>query len=74
MKPQDILFFLFFIFLLWKRDFRLTVIIGMLCIVAAIPLFAKWIFFTAQHLIWYSSAFIFLGAVQIAFKNYENRN
>lgn len=74
MKPQDIIFLLVFLILLFKKDFRLTAIIGMLCIAVSIPLFAKWIFYTAQHLIWYSGAFFLLAVGQLMFKTYGNRN
>ena len=74
MKPQDIAFLIILIVFFLKRNFRLTALIGMLCIVIAIPLFAKWIFFTAEHLIWYSAAFFLVSIFQILFEKYDNRN
>jgi len=63
MKLQDIIFLAIFILVLLKRDSRLSTIAGIICLVLAIPLFAFWIFFTAQHLVWYSATFFFLSIV-----------
>ena len=62
MKLQDIVFLFVFLFLLWKRHVRLLAIVGMVCVVVAIPLFAKWVFFTAERLTWYAALF-FLAAL-----------
>lgn len=57
MKIQDILFFLILGALVWKRRGWLpAVAIG--CWLIAIVLFTGWIFFTAERLTWYGSAFI----------------
>ena len=74
MKPQDLIFLFVLFILLFKKDFRLSAILGMLCIAVSIPLFAKWVFFTAEHLVWYGGAFFLLSIVQLDFKNYGNRN
>ena len=61
-KPQDLLFILVLILLLLKRDGRWFAFAGIICLGVSAPLFAKWIFFTAQHLVYYAFTF-FLVAV-----------
>lgn len=75
MKIQDILFLIVFLVLLFKMNRVWAVTAGLICLVLSIPLFAKHIFFTAEHLTWYGAAFIFLGMI-IAAKElfYENRH
>lgn len=63
MKLQDIIFLVIFVVLLLKRDSRWATLAGIICLLLSIPLFAFWIFFTAQHLVWYSAAFFFLSIV-----------
>lgn len=58
MKPQDIGFFLVLIALILTKKPRLFLIAGLVSWVLAIPLFAMWIFFTAERLTWYGAAFI----------------
>lgn len=69
MKLQDIIFLAIFILILIKRDSRMSTFAGIICLVLSIPLFAFWIFFTAQHLVWYAAAF-FLLSIVFLFKNY----
>ncbi len=57
MKPQDIAFFVLFVFLIILRRPVLFVWVGLGCLVLAIPLFATWTFFTAERLTWYAAAF-----------------
>lgn len=59
MKIQDVGFFLVFIILIFIKKPRLLLIAGLASWILAIPLFAKWIFFTAERLTWYGAAFIF---------------
>jgi len=61
MKPQDIAFVVSLCILLFIRREKLFVIAGLACFLAAIPLFAKWIFFTGERLVWYGAAFITIG-------------
>jgi hypothetical protein len=63
MKPQDIIFVLILLILFFLRKPKLFEIIGLLCLVLAIQLFAQWVFFTAQRLTMYGAAFILIGAV-----------
>lgn len=77
MKFQDLLFILVFLFVFWRRNARLATIIGLLCLLLAIPLFKFWIFFTAERLTWYAASF-FLYTVILLFinelKSHENRH
>ena len=50
-------FVLFFLFVLWRRNEHLSIIIGLFCLFLAIPLFQFWIFFTAERLTWYAASF-----------------
>lgn len=59
MKIQDIIFFVILAGILLTRKPRLLVISGLGCLILAIPLFAKWVFFTAERLTWYAAAFFF---------------
>lgn len=62
MKIQDLAFILFFLFALWRRSPRFSIIVGLFCLVISIPLFKFWIFFTAERLTWYGAVF-FLHAI-----------
>lgn len=55
MKPQDILFFLVYVALFFVGRPRLFIWMGLTCLVAAIPLFITWTFFTAERLTWYAA-------------------
>jgi len=57
MKIQDIAFIIIFGILAILRKERWFVYAGLVSIIAAIPLFATWIFFTAERLTWYAGAF-----------------
>lgn len=58
MKLQDIVFLIILIALLVKKNPRWFVIFALTCFAVATPLFARWIFFTAERLTWYGAAFI----------------
>ncbi len=66
MKPQDLLFLLGIMvclaFYIETKKNYLTHL-GMICFVLAIPLFAKWIFFTAERLVSYGLAFILIAVI-----------
>jgi hypothetical protein len=57
MKIQDIAFVIALLILLVIRKPKWFVYAGIGSLVLAIPLFAKWIFFTAERLTWYSAGF-----------------
>lgn len=63
MKIQDIGFVTVLLVLLVFRKPRLFVSAGLVCFLLAIPLFAKWIFFTGERLVWYGAAFVFVGII-----------
>lgn len=57
MKPQDVGFFILFAILLFNRRTVFFVWVGLACLALAIPLFATWVFFTAERLTWYAAAY-----------------
>lgn len=63
MKIQDLIFLIIFAVVALKRDSRISTIAGLICLALSIPLFAFWIFFTAQHLVWYAFAFLLLSVI-----------
>ena len=74
MKAQDIVFFVILIILLVLRRPKLAAISGMICLVISIPLFATWVFFTAERLTWYASGFFFLAIALFLFtKNRDDK-
>jgi len=73
MKIQDIIFFIVFALLLFKRDPKLMVIVGLVSLLLSIPLFSFWIFFTAERLTWYAAAF-FLTAIIFHFWKIKKAN
>jgi hypothetical protein len=73
MKPQDIIFLVVFLVLIFKRSFKLAVSLGLACLLLAIPLFAKWIFFTAERLTYYAAAFIGLAVILILIDEVKKR-
>lgn len=58
MKPQDIAFGVVFLAILLVRKPKVLLIAGIVCFILAIPLFATWVFFTAERLTWYGAGFI----------------
>jgi uncharacterized membrane protein len=71
MKIQDLLFFLVFIFVLWRGSAKLATIIGIFCLGLAAFLFKFWVFFTAERLVCYSAAFFLYSIIR---QIYENRH
>lgn len=68
MKPQDILFIVILIaFIVWRRP-KVLVIAGLLCLLLAMPLFAHWVFFTAERLVMYAAGFLLVAIVLFLFK------
>ena len=79
MKPQDIAFIVIFIALIIYRKPKLLVAAGLACLLISMPLFAKWIFFTAERLTWYAAAFFLIAILVNLYqlrdnKKNENRN
>jgi peptidoglycan/LPS O-acetylase OafA/YrhL len=73
MKPQDIVFFIVFAILIWKRSMKLAAAIGIACLALSIPLFAKWVFFTAERLVWYSVGFFLLAIILSLIQTKKNK-
>lgn len=69
MKIQDIVFIILILFLIYKSNPKWGVLAGVISILLSIPLFANWIFFTADRLVWYSAAFFFLSVVLFIWKS-----
>jgi len=63
MKVQDVVFVLVFVIFLYKRNPSFPALAGMISLLLAMPLFAFWVFFTAERLTWYAAAFFFLSIV-----------
>lgn len=72
MKPQDIAFIIMLIVLMALRKPKFLVVSGLTCLLIAMPLFAKWIFFTAERLTWYAAAFFLLAIVVNIWKLRDN--
>lgn len=72
MKPQDLAFFVILAILIWRRNARLAVGIGLVALIMAIPLFATWTFFTAERLTWYAASFFLLAIVLNILKSKKN--
>lgn len=71
MKFQDIFFLTLFIILIYKYSPRLSALMGIIFLLASIPLFYLWIFFTAERFTWYAAAF-FLVSVFFQLKQLRN--
>ncbi len=63
MKLQDIGFLIVLAILLIIRKPIWFVYAGLLCFTLAIPLFARWIFFTGERMTWYGAAFVFVSII-----------
>lgn len=68
MKIQDIAFIVVLALLLFTKKPKYFIYSGLICFAVAIPLFYKWIFFTAERLTWYGSAFLLIFIMLNIFK------
>jgi len=73
MKIQDLLFLIVLIMLLIKRNEKMASSAGLISLLFSIPLFAMWVFFTAERLIWYAAVF-FLLAIILQVLNLKKRS
>lgn len=74
MKHQDILFIIVLLgLLLLKRNPKLFVGAGLLCIVLSMPLFALHVFFTAQHLTYYAGGFLLISIILFLVDSFKNK-
>lgn len=62
-KPQDTLFVIVLLLLLLRRDPKLFVWAGIISLLISMPLFYKWIFFTAERLVVYAFVFILVATL-----------
>lgn len=60
MKIQDSLFIAVLVILFVLRKPKYFAVVGLVSLGLAIPLFAGWIFFTAERLTWYAAVFFFI--------------
>lgn len=74
MKFQDIIFVVCLLVLLYKKNNKLAVVSGLICLTISIPLFAKWIFFTAERLTWYAAGFFCLSLLITLINNFFKRS
>jgi len=65
MKPQDIIFVIVLVGLIALRKPKILVTVGLACLMFSIPLFAFWIFFTAERLVYYAAGFFLVASVLI---------
>jgi hypothetical protein len=63
MKPQDIVFIIVFLMLLWKRRDSWFTIAGLILLGLAIPLYASWTFFTAQRFVIYGAVLLTVSII-----------
>jgi hypothetical protein len=68
MKFQDIGFLLILGLLLYFRNPKWFVIVGLLSLGIALPLFHFWVFFTAQRLVMYAAACFLVAALLHIFR------
>ncbi|MCL4382518.1 MAG: hypothetical protein M1575_00195 [Patescibacteria group bacterium] len=61
MKIQDIGFLILLFSAFFIRSGRLAAGLGLLFLILAMPLFALWVFFTAQRFVIYAAAFFVLS-------------
>jgi len=69
MKPQDIIFLVILLVLLFKRRPEWLIWAGLVSLIISMPLFYFWIFFTAQRLVEYAAAFFLIAILLLLFKN-----
>jgi len=67
MKPQDILFIILLLGFLFLRKPKVFVWTGLLCLVLSMPLFAHWVFFTAERLVMYGAGFFLVAIIYFLF-------
>jgi len=63
MKLQDIAFIIILLIFLSRRDTRIVLILGILCLLMAIPLYIQQIFFTAQRLVLYGYVCVVISVI-----------
>lgn len=65
MKIQDIAFLFVLVLVVLLRKPKISIAIGIMCLLISIPLYSRWIFFTAERLVLYAACFILVGVIGI---------
>lgn len=73
-KPQDLAFLLTLVLLFIKRDPKFFAIAGLVSIILSIPLFYKWVFFTAERLVVYAFIFFLVSVLLNLFYLRHNKS
>jgi hypothetical protein len=68
MKPQDILFIIILLAVLVLRKPKYAALLGLTCLILAMPLFQFWVFFTAERLVMYGAAFLLVSCILLGFE------
>jgi hypothetical protein len=63
MKPQDILFIIILLGLLFLRKPRIFIGAALFCFILSIPLFYRLVFFTAERLVMYAAGFLLVAVI-----------
>lgn len=69
MKPQDIIFIIILLGLLYKRSPKYFVVAGLSFLLLSMPLFHLQIFFTAERFVWYAFGLVLVGVLFFTTKN-----
>jgi hypothetical protein len=69
MKLQDIGFIVIYSIIILSRNLKLFLWGGFLFLLLSIPLYAKWIFFTAERLVWYAAGFFLTYLIVLIAQN-----
>lgn len=72
-KIQDLVFIIVLTALFWCKTPRYFVWAGLISLILAIPLFTKWIFFTAERLTWYAACFFVIAILFYLFKEISSK-
>lgn len=72
MKAQDIVFIFVTIVLMALRQPRMFVRVALASTAVSVPLFAFWVFFTAQRLVLYAAAWLALYCIYMLLTQREN--
>ena len=63
MKPQDILFIIILLGLLFLKKPRIVIGAALFCFIVSIPLFYRLVFFTAERLVMYAAGFLLVAVI-----------
>ena len=68
MKPQDIIFLVLLLFLLYKRKPQWFAAVGLALLILSMPLFHFWVFFTAERFVYYAFFLFLISAILLLLK------